>query len=121
MTRLSLSGISAVILSFSLAGCAGLAPKVQEVKVPVPVPCKVEVPLRPAFAVDGLPVGSGIWEQMKALTTLAEGEDRDFTAEERESSLDEIARAMSELAASGPGAAPSLRAASAAPAPAPES
>ncbi len=39
-------------------------------------------------------------------------------AEERESSLDEIARAMSELAASGPGAAPSLRAASAAPAPA---
>jgi HK97 family phage major capsid protein len=26
-----------------------------------------------------------IWEQMKALTTLAEGEDRDFTAEERES------------------------------------
>lgn len=67
MTRLSLSGILAVILSFSLAGCAGLAPNVQEVKVPVPVPCKVEAPLRPAFAVDGLPVGSGIWEQMKAL------------------------------------------------------
>jgi hypothetical protein len=50
-----------------LAGCAGMAPKVQEVKVPVPVPCKVEAPLRPAFTVDGLPVGSGIWEQMKAL------------------------------------------------------
>lgn len=67
MTRLSLSGILAVILSFSLAGCAGMAPTVQEVKVPVPVPCKVEAPLRPALAVDGLPVGAGIWEQMKAL------------------------------------------------------
>lgn len=67
MTRLSLSGILAVILSFSLAGCAGLAPKVQEVKVPVPVLCKVDAPERPAFAVDGLPAGSGIWEQMKAL------------------------------------------------------
>jgi hypothetical protein len=67
MTRLSLSGIFAVILSFSLSGCAGMAPKVQEVKVPVPVPCKVEAPLRPVLAVDGLPVGAGIWEQMKAL------------------------------------------------------
>lgn len=67
MTRLSLSGILAVTLSFSLAGCASLTPKVQEVKVPVPVPCKVDSPERPAFAVDGLPSGSGIWEQMKAL------------------------------------------------------
>ena len=67
MMRLSLSGILAVMLSFSLAGCAGMAPKAQEVKVPVPVPCKVEAPVPPAFAVDGLPIGSGIWEQMKAL------------------------------------------------------
>ncbi|MGQ0711191.1 MAG: hypothetical protein ACT4NV_15760 [Rhodoferax sp.] len=67
MTRLSLTGIWAGILSFCLAGCAGMAPKVQEVKVPVPVPCKVDTPAKPAFAVDGLPVGAGIWEQMKAL------------------------------------------------------
>lgn len=67
MKRLSLSGILAVILSFSLAGCAGMAPKVQEVKVPVPIPCKIEAPERPLFAVDGLPIGSDIWEQMKAL------------------------------------------------------
>ncbi len=50
-----------------LTGCAGLAPKVVEVKVPVPVPCKVTPPERPLFAVDGLPIGSDIWEQMKAL------------------------------------------------------
>lgn len=67
MKRLSLSGILAVILSFSLAGCAGMAPKVQEVKVPVLVPCKVAPTERPLFAVDGLPIGSDIWEQMKAL------------------------------------------------------
>lgn len=67
MTRLSLSGILAGILSFSLAGCSGMAPTVQEVKVPVPVPCKAPTPERPAFAVDGLPAGSGIWEQTKAL------------------------------------------------------
>lgn len=67
MTQLSIPGILLMIISFSLAGCSGMAPKVQEVKVPVPVPCKVEAPMRPTFAVDDLPVGSGIWEQMKAL------------------------------------------------------
>ncbi|MHB0973976.1 MAG: hypothetical protein ACYC0P_07015 [Thiobacillus sp.] len=52
-----------------LTGCAGMlpAPKVVEVKVPVLVPCKVAPPERPLFAVDGLPVSSGIWDQMKAL------------------------------------------------------
>ena len=69
-TRLSLTGVLAVILSFCLAGCATTAaPPVQpvEVSVPVAVPCKAPVPERPAFAVDALPIGSGIWEQMKAL------------------------------------------------------
>jgi hypothetical protein len=52
-----------------VAGCATTTPAVQpvEVKVPVAVPCKVPMPERPAFAVDGLPLGSGIWDQMKAL------------------------------------------------------
>jgi hypothetical protein len=67
--RLSLTGILAVIVSFCLVGCATTTPAVQpvEVKVPVAVPCKVPMPERPAFAVDGLPLGSGIWDQMKAL------------------------------------------------------
>ena len=58
--------LSALLL---LTGCAGLmpAPKVVEVKVPVQVQCKATPPERPLFAVDGLPVGSGIWEQMNAL------------------------------------------------------
>lgn len=67
MRRLSLSGILSGILSFSLAGCATTAPTIQQVKIPVPVPCKATIPERPAFAVDGLPVGAEIWEQMKAL------------------------------------------------------
>lgn len=67
--RLSLTGILAVIVSFCLGGCASTAPAVQpvEVKVPVAVPCKVPTPERPLFAVDGLPLGSSIWDQMKAL------------------------------------------------------
>jgi|GEM_PF-906370 len=67
MRRLSFIGILSAICCASLVGCASSAPRVQEVKVPVPVPCKVDAPMRPAFAVDGLPIGAGIWEQMKAL------------------------------------------------------
>jgi len=46
-----------------------LPPVVQpvEVKVPVPVPCRVAMPERPAFAVDTLAIGAGIWAQMLAL------------------------------------------------------
>ena len=68
-TRLSLTGFLAVILSFCLFGCATTATPVQpvEVRVPVAVPCNAPVPVRPAFAVDALPVGSGVWDQMAAL------------------------------------------------------
>lgn len=62
--RLSFTGVFAAIVS--LTGCAG-TPKVQIAEVPVPVPCKVAQPERPLFAVDGLAIGSDIWEQMKAL------------------------------------------------------
>ncbi|MHA6904915.1 hypothetical protein ACKZDW_07785 [Ralstonia syzygii subsp. celebesensis] len=67
--RLSLTGFLVGILSFGLAGCATAPRPAQpvEVSVPVAVPCKAPVPERPAFAVDALPIGSGIWEQMKAL------------------------------------------------------
>lgn len=53
-----------------LAGCATTAqraPEVQQVLVPVPVPCKVAAPAKPAFAVDGLPLGADIFRQMAAL------------------------------------------------------
>lgn len=57
-----------VIVSIGLAGCAEVAPpKVVEVKVPVSVPCKAPNIERPIFAVDTLPLGSDIFEQMKAL------------------------------------------------------
>ncbi len=51
-----------------LTACASAPrPVPVEVKIPVPVPCKVSVPTPPAFAVDALPLGAGIWDQMLAL------------------------------------------------------
>lgn len=52
-----------------LTACASAPGTVSpiEVKVPVAMPCKVEVPPPPAFAVDALPLGAGIWQQMLAL------------------------------------------------------
>jgi hypothetical protein len=52
-----------------LTGCTTVpsAPEVTEVKVPVPVPCKIDAPVPPAFAVDALPLGSDAWTQMQAL------------------------------------------------------
>jgi hypothetical protein len=57
----------AAVAVLALAGCASTAPRVQEVLVPVSVPCKAAIPDRPALSVDLLPIGAGIWEQMKAL------------------------------------------------------
>lgn len=61
--------IAALALYALLQGCAGLrpAPVVTEVKVPVAVPCEAPMPAEPVFAVDLLPIGSDIHEQMKAL------------------------------------------------------
>ncbi|WP_296276547.1 hypothetical protein [Pseudomonas sp. UBA7530] len=55
-----------------LAGCAGQVtdppePVVVRVEVPVQVPCRTERVQRPAFAVDSLPIGASIAEQMRAL------------------------------------------------------
>ena len=53
-----------------LAGCATpaqRAPDVQQVFIPTPVPCKLSAPTKPAFVVDALPVGSGVFRQMSAL------------------------------------------------------
>lgn len=59
-----------------LAGCAGTshAPVVTEVKIPIAERCEAPVPDRPVFAVDLLPIGSDIYQQVKALR--AEREQR---------------------------------------------
>lgn len=60
-------------LGVVLAGCqsqqqaATPEPRVVEVQVPVSVPCKITPVGRPAFAVDSLPLGAAIDEQMRAL------------------------------------------------------
>lgn len=65
-----------LMISFvlSLSACSFITPKVQEVDIPVVVPCKVETPRKPLFIVDSLPIGSDIFEQVKAL--LAERKQR---------------------------------------------
>ncbi|QIE88027.1 hypothetical protein [Pseudomonas nitroreducens] len=60
-------------LALVLAGCQSQQqapapePRVVEVQVPVAVPCKTTPVARPAFAVDSLPLGAAIDEQMRAL------------------------------------------------------
>lgn len=42
-------------------------PPVREVHIPVLVPCNAQMPTKPAFAVDVLPLGADIWNQTSAL------------------------------------------------------
>lgn len=61
-----------IVLALLLAGCAGQVteppePVVVRVEVPVVVPCRTERVQRPVFAVDVLPIGASIAEQMRAL------------------------------------------------------
>lgn len=61
-----------IALSLVLAGCAGQVaeppePAVVRVDVPVQIPCRTERVQRPVFAVDVLPIGASIDEQMRAL------------------------------------------------------
>lgn len=52
----------------TLPGCATTsAPVVTEVNIPVAVPCEAPLPEKPDFAVDNLPIGAPIDEQMRAL------------------------------------------------------
>lgn len=55
-----------------LAGCS--TPMRERVLVPVPVPCRVELPGVPAWATDGLPAGAPLWDLARAL--LAERQQR---------------------------------------------
>ncbi len=60
-----------LLLALLIAGCASTTPPSptvpQRVEIPVPVPCKIPQIEKPSFAVDGLPIGSDIWDQMSAL------------------------------------------------------
>jgi len=59
--------IPVIFLCILAAGCATSQPSIVKVDVPVYTPCvmpKIDVP---DFAVDTLPLGSGIWDQMKSL------------------------------------------------------
>lgn len=61
-----------VVLCLALAGCAGRVVEPPEstvvrVEVPVQIPCRIERVRRPVFAVDVLPIGASIDEQMRAL------------------------------------------------------
>lgn len=57
------------ILALSMIGCSSISsvPSVVKVNIPVGVPCKTERIEPPKFAVDSLPIGSNIWDQMAAL------------------------------------------------------
>ena len=61
--------IRMVVLAALLAapGCASQGGRVRVVEVPVSAPCALAVPPRPAWAVDALPLGAWIWDQMLAL------------------------------------------------------
>ena len=67
-----------LLLALLLAGCFGREaappPPPRIVRVPVPVPCKIEAPARPAWEFDKTPAEAGIDEQVRAL--LVEREQR---------------------------------------------
>jgi len=61
-----------LLLAIGLTACAHDAhrdppPPVREKYIPVPVPCKAQMPTKPAFAVDALTLGADIWTQTTAL------------------------------------------------------
>jgi hypothetical protein len=57
-----------ILVCVLLTGCASASiPAAVRVEVPVPVPCVMVMPAPPTFAVDALPIGADIWDQMAAL------------------------------------------------------
>lgn len=61
-------------LAAILAGCASPPRVPEQVLVPVPVPCKVEMPKAPAWATASLKPDADIFDQVKAI--LAERRQR---------------------------------------------
>ncbi|AIC13824.1 hypothetical protein LZ757_04440 [Xylella fastidiosa subsp. morus] len=68
MNSTRLSVLSGLLLL--LAACATTTPVSAtpiEASTLVMVPCKIQIPQRTPFAVDTLPIGASIWDQMAAL------------------------------------------------------
>lgn len=68
MNSTRLSVLSGLLLL--LAACATTTPVSAtpiEASTQVMVPCKIPIPQRTPFAVDTLPIGASIWDQMAAL------------------------------------------------------
>ncbi|HJW26429.1 MAG TPA: hypothetical protein VJ576_16160 [Rhodocyclaceae bacterium] len=55
-------------------GCAQPLPRVVEVQVPIALPCQAKPVDKPVFAVDRLPIGATITDQVKSL--MADREQR---------------------------------------------
>lgn len=91
MNRSSVKVLIVIALGVALVGCAkdrrDTPPPVREVKIPVLVRCEADIPARPAFAVDALPLGADVWQQMAALR--AERKQRSGYEAELEASLQE--------------------------------
>lgn len=62
---------AALLIVLLLAGCQTTP---ERVLVPVPVPCRVELPAEPAWATDGLPSSAPLWDLARSL--LAERQQR---------------------------------------------
>ena len=56
--------VAIVVLSACGWGCSMLP--VREVKIPIPVPCVSQVPLRPESALDKLPAETPLFDAMRA-------------------------------------------------------
>lgn len=82
--------LAIMILAAVMTACAGsktrdVPPPVRVVQTPVVVSCVYAMPIKPAYAVDALPIGSDVWQQMAALR--AERLQRIGYEEELETSL----------------------------------
>lgn len=69
---ITLTRLTLVLSAFAATACArGVRldppPPVREVHIPTPMPCDAQMPGKPAFAVDALPLGADIWTQTAAL------------------------------------------------------
>lgn len=58
---------------FLLTACSS-SPEVREVYIPTLIPCKIEVPAKPDFAMNNLGIGADIFTQVRTL--LAERKQR---------------------------------------------
>jgi hypothetical protein len=63
--------VISTVLVLMLSACATPEPiiktEIQTVKVPVPIPCATEIPLKPDFNFDKLSLDKDIFEKVKAL------------------------------------------------------